>query len=411
MRILIASEFFRPVVGGRESAVGSLGAALARRGHEVTVATLALPGVGDEEVVGAVRVRRVRSTLQRLPWLFADRDRPHIPPIPDPRTVHDLERVAAETRPHVFHAHDWLVHSLLPVARRRPGPVLLSVHDAGLICANKRLMRGPRPCSGPGPAKCLVCASRSYGVGTGPPIALSLRARRRAIERGVDLFLPVSRAVAELSDLAGRGLPFEVVPNFLADEPTPIPGDGDEPDLDLPDRPFVLFVGDATADKGIGVLLAAVGRLEPRPPLVVVGRPLAAALRRPPEGVLVLGPRPPALVRAALRGAAVVVVPSVVRETFGLVALEAMGAGRPVVASRTGGLPEVVVHGETGLLVAPGDEAALAAALARILEDAALQEAMGAAGRRRAREFSEARVVPRLEEIYERLLAAESRTA
>lgn len=82
--------------------------------------------------------------------------------------------------------------------------------------------------------------------------------------------------------------------------------------------------------------------------------------------------------------AAVCAVPSVWEEPFGLVAVEAMAAGRPVVANRTGGLTRIVADGETGLLAPPGDAAALVDALARLLDDPALRARLGAAGRARA---------------------------
>jgi glycosyltransferase involved in cell wall biosynthesis len=83
-------------------------------------------------------------------------------------------------------------------------------------------------------------------------------------------------------------------------------------------------------------------------------------------------------------GADLCVVPSTWAEAFGLAALEPMAHGIPVIASNAGGLPEVVVDGETGLLVPPGDEAALEAALRRLLDDPAERIRMGENGRRRA---------------------------
>src|SRR5207245_5777728 len=71
-------------------------------------------------------------------------------------------------------------------------------------------------------------------------------------------------------------------------------------------------------------------------------------------------------------------------EAFGIAALEAMAAGRPVVATRVGGLPELIEDGLTGLLVPPDDPAALAAALARLAADPALRARMGQAARERA---------------------------
>lgn len=85
----------------------------------------------------------------------------------------------------------------------------------------------------------------------------------------------------------------------------------------------------------------------------------------------------------AYHRADVLVLPSVCSEGFGMPAAEAMSSGLPVVASRVGGLPEVVQHGETGLLVPPRDSSALASALIRLLEDEGLRRSMGQAGRER----------------------------
>lgn len=90
--------------------------------------------------------------------------------------------------------------------------------------------------------------------------------------------------------------------------------------------------------------------------------------------------------RVLLAGADVCVVPSVWQEAFGLAALEPMSAGVPVVVTRVGGLPEVVVDEVTGLVVAPGSEPELARALERLLRDRALRQRLGVNGRRRARE-------------------------
>lgn len=93
-------------------------------------------------------------------------------------------------------------------------------------------------------------------------------------------------------------------------------------------------------------------------------------------------------------------------EGFGLVLLEAMAAGRPVVASRVGPIPEIVAHGETGLLVEPGQPASLAAALLELLERPELAARLGAAGRRRlAQQFTLERMVAETEALYDRLTA------
>ena len=89
-------------------------------------------------------------------------------------------------------------------------------------------------------------------------------------------------------------------------------------------------------------------------------------------------------------------------EGFGIVILEAMAAGRPVVATSVGGIPEVVSHGQTGLLVPPGDAVALAGAIRSLLSDPDLARSLGASGRQLARErFSIDSVVRQHEDLYE----------
>jgi len=109
---------------------------------------------------------------------------------------------------------------------------------------------------------------------------------------------------------------------------------------------------------------------------------------------------------AAWRRCGLGVVPSITEEAFGLVALEAMAAGRPVIAADHGGLPEVVANGETGLLVAPGDAAALRDALRRLHSDPDLRTRMGTAALQRVKRFTPATVVPQLEDVYGHLTGA-----
>jgi glycosyltransferase involved in cell wall biosynthesis len=118
------------------------------------------------------------------------------------------------------------------------------------------------------------------------------------------------------------------------------------------------------------------------------------------RSVRFLGQRADVPVLMAL--SSVVVLPSLA-ESFGLAALEAMSLGRPVVASRAGGLPEVVADGETGLLADVGDASGLAAGLRALVADTARAAAMGEAGRRRAALFTGERMVRGYEAVYDGL--------
>lgn len=139
--------------------------------------------------------------------------------------------------------------------------------------------------------------------------------------------------------------------------------------------PEILFVGRLSAEKGILELVEASRGL----PLVVVGD---GPLRDRVPGAL--GFVDHRELGAHYARAAVVACPSL-REGYGMACLEAMAYGKPVVASAVGGLRDLVVDGETGLLVPPGDPAALRAALERLLGDPELRRRLGAAARERAR--------------------------
>jgi glycosyltransferase involved in cell wall biosynthesis len=222
------------------------------------------------------------------------------------------------------------------------------------------------------------------------------------LRRAVDVFLPVSTAVRDRCGL-GEGELHRVVPNFIGELPSPV---DDDPRLDaLPAEPFILYFGDVTIDKGGGQLIEAYKALDDPPPLVLIGRCYLKEAEGTP-GVLTMGRMPHRLAIEALRRSLFTVVPSLLPETFGLVALETAAAGKPIVASRIGGLTDVVAEGETGLLVTPGSREELAAAMRRLIGDGELRGRMGDAARERVKQFGPDAVVPLFEDAYELALAA-----
>lgn len=167
------------------------------------------------------------------------------------------------------------------------------------------------------------------------------------------------------------------------------------------DHGYVLYVGQLAEEKGLWPLLKAAKNL-PRIKFKIVGtgaeeeraKRAAAAL----SNVEFVGFAAGEVLWSMYRGARCVVVPSLWQEVFGLVALEAMAAGKPVIASNIGGLPEVVADRVTGLLVQPGSVPELVEAIQRLFSDHGLARAMGFAGRERVlRDFT-------MEKHYEGLM-------
>ncbi|MBW4051561.1 MAG: glycosyltransferase family 4 protein [Proteobacteria bacterium] len=205
----------------------------------------------------------------------------------------------------------------------------------------------------------------------------------------------------------------------------------------------VLFVGRLCPEKGVHVLLSAMSEVlrgHPQASVSLVGPfdvspkeyvdphgrdPIFNGLTRyysQPGAYYDLVSRQAAALggRAVLQGrvansqicshysqAGIFVFPSLWHEPFGIPVIEAMAAGLPVIATRGGALPEVVVDGETGILVERGDGEGLAAAIRTLLENPALRARMGAAGRRRVQQlFTWDRSVARLESLYDRALVS-----
>jgi glycosyltransferase involved in cell wall biosynthesis len=400
----MVSQFYAPVTGGEERIVQDLAQELTMRGHDVAVATTT-PGPPVER---GVRRHHVGTLTSRLSALYEDPERPHAPPFPDPFAVRALSDILEREHPDVVHAHNWLAHSLGALRSSRRSPVVMSLHDYSLVCAEKRLMRGERVCEGPGLRRCIHCAAQHYGVLKGTATALGMRPSTALLRRVVDMFLPVSRAVADAVGLGPRGLPYRVMPNFVPDALFDAPRRAAAPQ-GLPDD-YLLFAGDMSRDKGVDLLIRAHAQVPEAPPLVLVGRRVEHVPADGTGRVFVLGPRSHGELMAIMRGSLALVVPSVCRETFGMVALESLAAGRPVIAARTGGLTDIVAEGVDGLLVRAGDAAALADAIRRLVRDPELAARLGAAGARRARRFTASQVVPRFEGLYRDVVRRRVRT-
>jgi L-malate glycosyltransferase len=179
---------------------------------------------------------------------------------------------------------------------------------------------------------------------------------------------------------------------------------------------MVLFVGRLERPKGLNYLIPAFARaskVSPRATLVIVGRgkeEYVDELKRlakqggVDDKVIFTGRLPQPLLPGAYAASRVLVLPSLM-EGFGISLLESMAAGRPCIATRVGAIPELVVDGETGIIVDPADPAELGGAITKILSDRELSSRMGGRGREIVnQDFTLEIMVKKTEEVYRKVL-------
>lgn len=372
-------------VGGQNVHVRALAAALGARGHQVDVHTrradptspaheAAAPGVTVHRVpAGPARALPKDALLAHMPAFGAA-----------------LADAWSGRRPDVVHAHFWMSGlAARPPSRDLGVPMVQTFHALGVV---KRRHQGD--------------------ADTSPP---------ERVRHETDLAAAADRVLAtcrdEVDELLALGAPpdrVEIVPcgvDTVAFRPAPRTAAAHR---------RVVVVARLVPRKGVDTALAALAEL-PGTELVVAGGPDGAAFDGDPEvrrlraladalgvggRVRLIGPVPHARVPALLATADVVAcVPEY--EPFGMVALEAMACGVPVVASAVGGLADTVLDGVTGRLVPPGSPAAVAAAVRELL-DPALAAGTGAAGRRRVlATYGWDRVAAATASSYRRLVAAD----
>ena len=259
----------------------------------------------------------------------------------------------------------------------------------------------------------------------GTRIARAARLARRPLVvtfHGYDMTTPAPDLGIDYSELFSKSTQLLAVSEFIRRElldagapeekivvaPIGIPLRQESPDEER--REHLLFVGRLIAQKGCGDLLEALAGMSEAPPLLVIGDgPQRRELERRAESLRVktrfVGARDPEYVARALARSIALCVPSR-REGLGMVFLEAAAARCPVVSYVSGGIPEAVADGETGLLAPEGDVRALAEHLGRVIGDGDLAARLGAAGRRRVEaEFDIRNRAAGLEELYDRVVA------
>ncbi len=388
MRIAELATRFPPGPGGVERHVEEIARRFARRGDDVTVLTSDLyrefpwqrlaPDVPRTERRDGVTVRRlgVWSLPGELHYPF----------------FRGLGAALAETRPDVVHAHTYGTYQAAVARRfgRRSGtPYVLTAHYHPIWSIEggwfRHRLRGfyDRALAGP-------------------------------IVRDAACVIVQTREEERLLRAPGISLPrVEIVPPGYTPLPSPPAGDRPFAAAFGIGGPYLLFVGRLASNKGLLPLVAAFERLarhDVTSRLVLVGED-GGMRSRVEEEVRRRGLTDRVhltgfvgderLLASAFREARLSVLPSEY-EAFGLVLLESLAQGTPVVASRVGGIPEFVPDGEAGRLVPPADAAALGAALVDLWDDEATRRRMGAFGRDRVVPlYTWDRLVERLRTIFE----------
>ncbi|MFF1304688.1 glycosyltransferase [Streptomyces sp. NPDC058307] len=350
--------------------------------------------------IGAMSLLAKVAVPLRVPW--------------NPAVRTELTARLRTERPDIVHIHNvfpLLSPSVLAACADAGVPAVATLHNYTQVCPPGTLQRDGRPCtdcvgSTPLPAVRHGCyrGSRLATV----PLAVSLSANRRRWWSGVERFFCISAAQRDV--LVHAGMPAErlaVKHNFVPD-----------PDARRTDAgEHLLYLGRLAEAKGVRLLMAAWDEIAASGgvgvPLVIAGTgPLEAEVTAWAAGrddVRYVGLYDTADCQKAIARSVAVVAPSTWLEAFGLVVVEAMAAGVPVVAAGHGAFVELVEDGVTGLLHEPGESASLASCIRRIAGEPTGNREMGEAARRRYEQgFSPTVGLDRLVDEYRSVIAGRS---
>jgi glycosyltransferase involved in cell wall biosynthesis len=397
-----------PLASGAGRAVWGLAAGLRGLGHEISV--LSASSMPDRRVRDGIELRSIRART-------SDRWRSYLS-LYNPTSVKAFSRELAEIAPdlvHVHNVHEALSYGCIRAAHGRGYPVLFTAHDVMSFAYGKLAHYVDR-------SACPKPVTETYRL----PRWHNLKAARlrynpirdwaiRSILRDhVDAKLAVSDVLRVALQANGLG-PFELVYPGAHSVGNPVDSAvlrEIQERLGTNGRPTVLMAGRVGKAKGIEQALAALERVLVRVPTAVMvvlsDRPVDLGMHAwDLEGYVVEGGWLDGdALSAAYQLADVVICPSICLDSFSLVALEAMSAGKPVVASCHGGYPESVIDGVTGFIVNPFDSKALADKIGDLLTKPDLSAELGTAGLQRYRSsFTPRNYAERMEAVYSRFLA------
>lgn len=309
---------------------------------------------------------------------------------------------------HVHNLHPLFSPSVLSACRATGAPVVMTCHNYRLVCPTGMHMREGRVCElclGGQEQWCLLKNCRGNLAESAAYAARNIVHRMLGLYRfNIARFICVSNFVR--NRLVAEGFPLErmaVIPNWVS-APTE--------SADSPPGRYAAFAGRFSPQKGIATLLGAAAVSGVPTCLAGDASVMPEAVRSAPPNVNFVGRLGAEAMAAFYRQARFAVVPSECLEPFGLVAIEAMSHGLPVICSRIGGLAEIVEDGVTGLLFTAGDTEDLARKMRQLWSDPELCRRLGQAGRRRVLEqYHEDRYFMQLMDVYQTALGASASAA
>ena len=318
------------------------------------------------------------------------------------RAYHEMRSLLEKDRPDIVHVHGvypMFSPSVLVACRRAGVPVVMTVHSHNLTCPTwHHLYKGRicEDCLGGHEYQCIlkncrdnILESTAYALRSG------VARRFRLFHDNVTMLIVLTQFARGRLLQAGFGEDqITVVPNpATAREIDAIPFAGE----------YVAFAGRISREKGLDTLLAAAAEMPDVPFKVAGDGPvLSEMMAKAPSNVEFTGRLGSDHLHEFYRKSRIVVVPSLWYEQFPMVVLESMARGLPVVASRIGGLPEIVSDGVTGSLFEPGNPLALRNELRRLWDDPEICHRMGIAGRQKAmREYAENVYCKNLVAVYQ----------
>jgi glycosyltransferase involved in cell wall biosynthesis len=305
-------------------------------------------------------------------------------------------------RPDVVHAHNLyplISPSALLACRRAGVPVVVSFHNHAQTCPNTDHLRQGRICERCFGGNEIFCVRHNCRKNIFESVAYAGRSyfarRLRLFKDHVDAFIPLTQFAKKRLVAAGfDAARVRVLPNMV---------DLNRRVVDPAKGAYVAFAGRLSREKGLNTLLEAARRLKHVRFRLAGDGPLGDKLRAAaPPNVKMVGQLTGPEMRAFYTGSRLIVLPSQCFEMCPLVISEAMSHGLPVVASKIGGIPELVDAGRTGLLFEPGQAADLADQIDTLWNDTQLSRQMGTQGRAKAEaQYGESAYYRRLAAIYD----------